>query len=53
LLPARTLESFKQKAPTEQFLNFGKIPYRVLLKELFSNYMGRIFQVKGQSKKVA
>ncbi len=49
LLPDRTLESFIQKAPTGQLLNFRKT-HKSLLKELFPIFLGRIFQVKGQSK---
>jgi len=51
LLPDSTLESFIQKAPQGQFLFLG-ITLQSLLKELFPNYIGRIFQAKGQSKRV-
>jgi len=51
LLPDRTLESFIQKAPTGQLLIFRKT-HKSLQKELSPNFLGRIFQVKGQSKKI-
>jgi len=51
LLPDRTLESFMQKAPKGQFLII-----RETLTEFTKNHflisLGRIFQVKGQSKRV-
>ena len=51
LLPDRTLESFIKKALNGQFLIFRKT-LQSLLKELFPNHIGRIFQVKGQSRRV-
>jgi len=40
-----------KKAPKGQLLIFRK-PIQSLLKELSPNFLGRIFQVKGQSRKV-
>ena len=50
LLLDRTLESFIQKAPKGQFLIFRKTHTEFTKKELSPNFLGRIFQVKGQSK---
>ncbi len=41
-----------QKAPKGQLLIFRKTHTELTYKELFPNPLGRIFQVKGQSKKV-
>ena len=51
LLSDRTLESFIQKAPTGQLLIFRKT-LTEFTKKLFPNHLGRIFQVKGQSKRI-
>ena len=51
LLPDRTLESFIQKAPKGQFLIFGN-HLTEFTKKSFPKHIGRIFQVKGQSKRV-
>ena len=50
LLPDRTLESFIKKAPKGQLLIFRKTHTEFTHKELSPNFLGRIFQVKGQSK---
>jgi len=39
--------SYLEKAPTGQFLIFGKIYTEFAYKEQFSISLGRIFQVKG------
>ena len=52
LLPDRTLESFIQKSTDGAILNFLGTPIQNLLKELFPNFIGRIFQVKGKSNRV-
>ena len=49
LLPDRTLESFIKKAPKGQFLIFRGPSQSIPIKS-FPNHLGRIFQVKGQSK---
>ena len=41
-----------KKAPKGQFLIFRKTHTEFTHKELFPNFLGRIFQVKGQSKKI-
>ena len=51
-LPDRTLKSFIQKAPTGQLLSFRKTHTEFTLKNDFLISLGRIFQVKGQSKRV-
>jgi len=51
LLPDRTLESFIKKAPKGQFLIFRGPSQSIPIKS-FPNHLGRIFQVKGQSKRV-
>jgi len=52
LLPNRTLESFIQRSTDGVIPNLKVNPYRVYFEELFLNSLGRIFQVKGQSKRV-
>jgi hypothetical protein len=52
LLPDRTLESFMLKSTDGAISIFLGITLQSLLKKLFSNYLGRIFQVKRQSKKI-
>ncbi len=52
LLPDRTLESFMQKSTDGATPNHLGKPILSLLKELSPNFLGRIFQVKGQSKRV-
>ena len=51
-LPDRTLESFILKSTEGAIPNRQENPYGVLLKELFPNFIGRIFQVKRQSRKI-
>jgi len=50
-LPDRTLGSLIKKAPTRQFLIFRKT-LTEYTKKSFPDFLGRIFQVKRQSKKV-
>jgi len=52
LLPDRTLESFMLKNTDGSISIFLGITLQSLLKELFPNFLGKIFQVKGQSKRV-
>ena len=49
-LPDRTLESFIPKSTEGAIPNHKENPYIVYLKVLSLNFLGRIFQVKGQSK---
>jgi hypothetical protein len=51
-LPDRTLESFMLKSTDGAPPNHKVNPYRVYFKEPFPNFLGRIFQVKGQSNRV-
>ena len=51
-LPDRALESFIPKSTEGAIPSHKENPYRVYFKELFPNFLGRIFQVKGQSKRV-
>jgi len=49
-LPDRTLESFILKSTEGATPNLLGKPIQSLLKENYLNFLGRIFQVKGQSK---
>jgi len=52
LLPDRTLESFILKSTDGAISIFLGITLQSLPKKLFSNYLGRISQVKRQSKRI-
>jgi len=49
-LPDRTLESFIPKSTEGAIPYFLGKPIQSLLKENYLNFLGRIFQAKGQSK---
>ena len=51
-LPDRTLDSFIPNSTDGATPNHKVNPYRVYFKELFPNFLGRTFQVKGQSNRV-
>ena len=52
LLPDRTLESFILKSTEGAIPIFLGITVQSLLYKSFPKFLGRIFQVKGQSKRV-